>query len=344
MRQISRLGRLSSPRGVFSDAVAGWLFLKRKSLWEAKGSLYGNCRNAIVLASAASFLSIACIAHAATTQRNTAPAAQTSEGYLGVVCGDVTSDRVSGLKLKQASGAEIMNVDRDAPAGKVGLRPHDVILKMNGQTVAGEEMLRRMLRETPAGHAITLVISRDGHQQTMSVQLADRAVLEQEAWSQSMVIPAPDEEDTYVLEGPYGHGLGSSFFGAISLGSPSVGVELGALGTQLADYFGVKSGQGLLVKRVAEDSQASRAGLQAGDVIVEANGQKMATLAEWMKMLHANRGKQIPLTVIRNRHEETLTLQTRARKNHSWFRPDRLSIRPSGYPGAQFAWIDFQTR
>lgn len=299
----------------------------------------------LVVASAVSSFLVVGSAYATPAQRATPQsaqpaAAQISQGYLGVVCADVTNDQAAALKLKQATGAEVLNVDRDAPAGKAGLHPHDVILQMNGQNVAGEEMLRRMLRETPAGHTVTLLVSRDGQQKTVKVTLADRAVLEQEAWSQPMIIPAPEDDDTYVLEGPSGHSFGSGFFGMLGLGSPSIGVELDALGPQLADYFGVKDGQGLLVKRVAEDSPASRAGLKAGDVITRANGQKMATLGEWMKMLHANRGKAIPLDVIRNRTQQTVTLQTGNGRHHSLLMPSQLPLFYSNSgPGTD--WISY---
>lgn len=295
-----------------------------------------------VVASAVSSLLAAGLAYAKPAQR-TSPqpaAAPVTQGYLGVVCSDVTNDQAAALKLKQATGAEVLNVDRDAPAGKAGIHPHDVILQMNGQNVAGEEMLRRMLSETPAGHSIMLLISRDGQQQTLRVTLANRAVLEQEAWSQPMIIPAPEDDDTYVLEGPSGHSFGSGFFGMLGLGSPSIGVELDALGPQLADYFGVKDGQGLLVKRVAENSPASRAGLKAGDVITRANGQKMATLGEWMKMLHANRGKAIPLELIRNRSRQTITLQTWNGRHHSLLIPGTLPLFYSS-PGPGVAWISY---
>lgn len=278
----------------------------------------------LVFASAAGSFALVTVAYAAPAPRallaqQPAPlvTAQATQGYLGIVCSDVTNDRVAALKLKTATGAEILNVDRDAPAGKAGLRPHDVILQMNGQNVAGEEMLRRMLRETPAGRTVTLLISRDGQPQTVSVQLADRTVLEEDAFSEPMVIPAPEDDDTLTLEGPSGRSYGSGFFGIFSLGSPSVGVDLDVLGTQLADYFGVKDGQGLLVKHVADNSPASRAGLKAGDVITEANGQKMPTLGAWMKMLHANRGRAIALIVIRDHKQQTLTLQTGTGKSHS---------------------------
>lgn len=319
--------------------------MRRRTIGETQMGYFSR----FVFASAAGSLLIGTAAWAAPRGQRVLPVqdtaplvAESSQGYLGIVCSDVTNDRVAPLKLKAATGAEVLNVDRDAPAGKIGLRPHDVILQMNGQNVAGEEMLRRMLRETPAGRTVTLLISRDGKQQTLKVQLADRAVLEEDAFAQPMVIPAPEDDDTYTLAGPSGRVGGTGFFGVFALGSPSVGVELDVLGTQLADYFGVKDGQGLLVKHVAEDSPASRAGLKAGDVITRANGQKMASLAEWMKMLHANRGKQIPLTIIRNRKEQTLTLQTATRKNHSRLLvPSMLSIFGNGFGGVD--WISYST-
>lgn len=235
----------------------------------------------------------------------------TSQGYLGVELHDIDSDRASVLKLKEPMGAEITYVDRDAPAGKFGLRIHDVILQMNGQQVQGAEQLRRMLHETPSGRSVTLLISRDGQQQTINVVLADRAKVEQQAWPHT-VLPNPDEEpQTAVLIPPTrGSGGGNSFLGAIVLGTPSVGVEVDPLGTQLADYFGVKDGQGLLVKRVAENSPASTAGFKAGDVITKVNGESMPTLNTWYHALHANRGKQMQITIVRNHKEQTLSLQS----------------------------------
>src|SRR4051794_17899228 len=52
----------------------------------------------------------------------------TSASYLGVDITDISSERVSALKLKDEHGVEITMVDRDAPAGKAGLKEHDVIL------------------------------------------------------------------------------------------------------------------------------------------------------------------------------------------------------------------------
>ncbi len=67
-----------------------------------------------------------------------------------------------------------MMVDQDAPAGKAGVREHDVIVSLNGTAVESAAQLRRMIKETPPGRVVSLGISRDGQPLTIKVQLADR--------------------------------------------------------------------------------------------------------------------------------------------------------------------------
>src|SRR2546421_3726425 len=95
--------------------------------------------------------------------------------YLGVDIADVSTERLSTLKLKEEHGAEVTMVDQDAPAGKAGLKEHDVILTLNGAAVESAAQLRRMIRETPAGRVVTLGISRDGQPQWLKAQLANRS-------------------------------------------------------------------------------------------------------------------------------------------------------------------------
>src|SRR5579859_7374794 len=87
---------------------------------------------------------------------------QDGRSYMGVDIADVNADRVKELKLKDEHGVEVTAVDQDAPAGKAGVKEHDVILEFNGQRVESEEQLRRMIRETPPGRVVTLGVSRDG--------------------------------------------------------------------------------------------------------------------------------------------------------------------------------------
>src|SRR6202789_4611995 len=74
-----------------------------------------------------------------------------TSSYLGVDIADITTDRLGVLKLKEEHGVEVTMVDQDAPAGKAGLREHDVILTLNGAEVQSVEKLRRMIREIPPG-------------------------------------------------------------------------------------------------------------------------------------------------------------------------------------------------
>src|SRR5579872_1937709 len=94
--------------------------------------------------------------------------------YLGVDIADVTTDRLGALKLKEEKGVEVTMVDQDAPAGKAGLKEHDVILTMNGNPVESGAQLRRMIHETPPGRTVTLGLSRDGQPMSVKVQLADK--------------------------------------------------------------------------------------------------------------------------------------------------------------------------
>ncbi len=232
--------------------------------------------------------------------------ASASQGYLGVGLHDVDTERAAQLKLKEARGVEVTTIDHDAPAAKAGLRVHDVILGMNGQAIVGQAQLTRMLHDTPAGRAVTFLISRDGQQQTLSLQLADRATIEADAWSQH--IPVPDPDSDIALPSGTGNSFGNGIFSSLTSNPFYTGLDLDMLGPQLANFFGVHDGQGLLVKRVDDNSPAAVAGLRAGDVITRVNGENVATTSQWVHDIHANRGKQIQLTVIREKHEGTVSM------------------------------------
>jgi len=70
-----------------------------------------------------------------------------TSSYLGVDIADVSKDRMGALKLKEEKGVEVTMVDQDAPAGKAGIKEHDVILSMNGTPIESGAQLRRMIHE-----------------------------------------------------------------------------------------------------------------------------------------------------------------------------------------------------
>jgi serine protease Do len=233
-----------------------------------------------------------------------------SPGFLGVDLREIDSDRVNALHLKDAHAAEVVMVDHDAPAGKVGLRVHDVILQLDGQPFDNADVLRRRLREFPAGRTITLLVSRDGNPMTFTVQLCDRDVLQQQAWSQHYIVPEPAAGSFLGNPGP----AGPAFLENMIPRSLYVGADVNPVRTQLADYFGVRSGTGLLVESVDDESPAARAGLKAGDVIVKVDSEQMTSRNDWLKAIRNHHGQPVQVTIMRNKQEQVLSMSAGKQK------------------------------
>jgi membrane-associated protease RseP (regulator of RpoE activity) len=93
------------------------------------------------------------------------------------------------------------------------------------------------------------------------------------------------------------------FFGMRSI----AGAEVSELNPGLAEYFGV--GEGLLVLDAREGTPAARAGIQAGDVIVQVNGVRATSLVEVRRtMLAAATGSSMQIRVLRRGQPIDLTL------------------------------------
>lgn len=220
--------------------------------------------------------------------------------YLGVDIQDVTAERVSALKLKDERGVEITMVDKDAPAGKVGLKEHDVILDFNGTAVESGEQLRRLIREVPPGRTVALGISRDGAPLKISVQLADHSTVIAQARPR-IIMPAPRirEFSRNSMDLPF----------QIQTYSSVLGVQTESLTRQLGEYFGVSDGEGVLVRSVEKGSAAEKAGLKAGDVIVKADNEKLTGRSDLSHILRNHRsGGKMTLVVMRDKHEQTFTV------------------------------------
>jgi len=86
-----------------------------------------------------------------------------------------------------------------------------------------------------------------------------------------------------------------------------LGVEAESIEGQLAQYFGVS--EGVLVRTVMKGSPAEKAGVKAGDVILRVDDTKVATPAEISGRLRAARGKPVPLALMRERKEISVTVE-----------------------------------
>ena len=236
--------------------------------------------------------------------------------YLGVDISDVTSDRVGALKLKGEHGVEVTMVDQDAPAGKAGLKEHDVILAMNGTTIESGAQLKRMIRETPPGRVVTFGISRDGQPLTVKVQLADKSKEMANSFPKNFrfdIPPMPAMPDIPAF--------------VVVHNSARSGLMVENITPQLGEFFGVKNGKGVLVRSVDKGSRADKAGFRAGDVIVRVNDQTVHDTSDFTHALRSHGTGNVTVGIVRDKKEQNITLSLPERKDSGeWLDEESFDI------------------
>src|SRR6266853_1495178 len=234
-----------------------------------------------------------------------------TSSYLGVDIVDVSADRLGALKLKEEQGVEVTMVDQDAPAGKAGIKEHDVILTMNGTVVESKSQLQRMIHETPAGRVVSLGLSRDGQPVTIKVQLADR----RSEFPHIAKGKGKENDNDFHFEMPPMPNFEVPNIGVVYVhSSMRSGVMVENLTPQLGEFFGVKSGNGVLIRSVEKGSRADKAGMRAGDVIVRVGDQAVHDTSDFTHSLRGRSAGSVKVSVIRDKKELTLTLTLPERK------------------------------
>jgi membrane-associated protease RseP (regulator of RpoE activity) len=120
-------------------------------------------------------------------------------GYLGILFQNLTDEQVTSMHVKGGNGVEVVMVDHDGPAGKAGLQPHDVIVRLNGQNVTGADGLRKMIHDEGVGASVSLTVYRGGRQIIVNAQLAYRGEVEKEAVARMVEADPPASGDAPVV-------------------------------------------------------------------------------------------------------------------------------------------------
>ena len=240
-----------------------------------------------------------------------------SPGYLGVLVGDVDNDSASKLKLKDVRGAVVTLIDHDAPAAQVGLRSTTWFSKSMGRAVESAEAFGRMMREIPPGRKITLLVSRDGATQTMTVELADRKKLDTDIWNKlnsGSDIGSPVEGlgifgNGVAGDAPLPGGFHMPFVGSSTL---KVGAMVEPLTSQMAEYLGVPAG--LMVKQVARKSEAASGRHQGIRRDSQGRPREHSTSPTGIAPCAPTRESRLQVTILRDKKQQTLTLQVDSKK------------------------------
>jgi serine protease Do len=227
-------------------------------------------------------------------------------GWLGVDIAEVTPEKARDLKLSATRGVIVTDVEPDSPAAKVGLQENDVILQYDGQSVEGTVQFRRLVRETPPGRSVDMVISREGRTQTLSVELADRNAYYEKRMQNTM----RDFGKPFALATPnFNVNLAPEML-FVDARAPVLGINAEDLTGQLGAYFGAPDNSGVLVREVRSGTPAEKAGLKAGDVIVKVDDKPVKSISDLRAQLR-DKGDQktVNLGVLRKGSELNLPVE-----------------------------------
>jgi predicted metalloprotease with PDZ domain len=276
------------------------------------------------------------------------------DNFLGVVVEEVTRENMSryGLSGGDPRGVGVQTVVQGSPADRAGLRERDVIVRFDGEDVTSVRKLNRLIDESSPEHKARLTVLRGGSEQQVSATLG----------KQQGFVPAIGQNFAQDFGKDFGAlaeryrgesdqtrrraedlnrsaeelrrraeemqrnnpGGGNFFFGP----TRRIGITSSQLGQQLAEFFGVS--KGVLVNSVEAGSPAARAGLKAGDVIVEAAGEQVGESGDLTRALNKNQDGEVTLSVYRDRKQRTIRVTPERRQPQSFqFSPGQFySIPP----------------
>jgi serine protease Do len=175
-----------------------------------------------------------------------------SRAWMGVGVQDVSPELATAMHLASDGGALVNNVAPDGPAYKGNVRAGDVIASVGGRPLRDAHDLVRETIAHEVGESVPLEIVRGGQHYGASVTLTARP--------EAAIDPTPAQQQAPPHQG--------------------MGLVVRDLAPQQAERMGLAAKPYPVVTQITPGSSADRAGLRAGDVLVEANGTQDPTSAQ----------------------------------------------------------------
>ncbi|MGI8896873.1 MAG: PDZ domain-containing protein, partial [Pyrinomonadaceae bacterium] len=237
--------------------------------------------------------------------------------FLGVYAEDINKENMGRYGLREARGAGITSLVKDSPAEKAGLKKDDVILRFDGESVTSVRKLTRLVSEVAPDQTVRLGISRGGSEQEVAVTIGKRKD-SMDAFHKLQGLGGKLEgfeglvgpgSRVWKWERPDSDNDGFVFaFG----NNRRIGVSTTQLTKQLAEFFGVADGKGVLVTSVGDDSPAAKAGIRAGDVITAVDGEKIEDAGDLTRALGKKKEGDVTLTIVRDKNQRSITVTPKA--------------------------------
>lgn len=223
-------------------------------------------------------------------------------GFLGVYAENISRENMGRYHMAQVRGVGVTQVIKDSPAEKAGLRKDDVILRIDGENVTSVRKLNRLVSELAPDQTVRVSFSRGGAEQELTATIGKR--------SNSSMVGALAGGTGPRWEGPlFGRDGLANREGDLTFilgNSRRIGVSTMELTKQLADFFGIAAGKGVLVTSVTEDGPAAKAGVKAGDVITAIEGETVDSPGDISRVINRKKEGDVSLTIIRNKAQQTI--------------------------------------
>lgn len=246
------------------------------------------------------------------------------QGYLGVITQDLEESLRDSYDYRGSSGVLVSQVESGSAADRAGLRRGDIILRFDGKRVDSASDLSDLVRRADPGDRVSITVWRAGRERTVSAVVGRRGEAREQREdredeeapvpptpSMPPAPPEPDEDGVTPTPAPQPGDLDErmTFFTV----RPRLGVEIQDLNEDLRGYFDVPENRGALVTRVLDDTPARRAGIRAGDVIVELDGRRIDDSDDLRRELARKNAGTVRVTVLRKGERQTLTAQLQRR-------------------------------
>lgn len=180
--------------------------------------------------------------------------------WFGASGQEVSSEIAQNVGLSNPRGVMITSVFDDSPSGRAGVQQGDIILTINGHEVQTPQDLRFRIATLAPGGTVEIGVWRKGREISMRLKL--------EAPPEN-----PPRNET-LLKGP------NPMSGAVAANlSPALVDELGLALHNLT---------GVIITKIARNSNADTFGFQPGDIFKEINGQSISTVSDVVRVLAIN--------------------------------------------------------
>src|SRR5262249_10076545 len=190
-----------------------------------------------------------------------------SRGYMGVALRHVDPEVERSPGLSVSRGAVVQDVTEGSPADRAGVRPYDVVVALDDASVGNEDQLIREIASRTPGSPAKLRLLRDGHDQTLTVKLAERPQREGDAKRDA----APSDRRVDAEGAPLGLGVNE-------------------LDRQPLDRLDLpRQTHGVLITRIEPMSSAFDTGIDRGTVLLEINRRRVDSVAEFRRIARAAR-------------------------------------------------------